>query len=129
MPARPVERRVRPQGSFMGERVGNFVVHDASIIVNHHRLHGRRNDSSLDINSGECFDGAQRVPKRNDLKFGSSAQLAAQYGCTNEARNRSKLRECFVSKVIDVAISKFGLGDSLPVSRYHDAGSDKSFIM
>src|SRR5207249_8504369 len=107
-----------PSASFSGN-AHDLVMGDAAIVVNHHRLHLGEDNRCVDIDARERLDRGQRSPQRNDLKLGAGRELAPQYGCANKSGKRGELRKRFALEMSDIAIGKFPLRDSLPVSRDH----------
>jgi hypothetical protein len=101
--------------------MGNLVVRDAMVIANHHSLNGGWNNRNFNVPTGKRFDRSQGLPHCDNFKLCTAAQLAPQYGCANETRESSELRERLTLEVFDVAIGVFTLAESLPMSRYHRA--------
>jgi hypothetical protein len=106
------------------ECVRNLIMHNAVIVAEHHSLHGLRHNRSLNVVACKGLNGAQGLPPSNDLKFCSGGDRSVQYRCTNKASKLSELRKRFNPKMLNVLIGELTLAESLPVSRYHDAGSN-----
>ena len=114
-----------PAGLQQRKCVSNFIVGDALIIAKHHRPNGLRHHSNLNVATSKRLNGAQGLPQRNDLKFDSGGNFAAQDRCANKTWKVSELRKRFKLEVLNVSISQLPLAESLPMSRYHVCRSSR----